>query len=217
MKRFIIGILAAAALTAAQPAMANDPEDYMYVVPESLELDADGVGTVTVCLNTKVDEYNSFMMDLYLPEGFTIVKNRQGKYAFTWNNDEDEGSVVDHSMNSGDRPDGAIRMLGTSVSASYIYPGDNWLFKFKIQAPEGFDSEAPATFKKIEFAEGIKSVHYFDDVEFWIRANGVPSSVADVTYDYDGEEVIYNLQGIRVQRPLVPGYYIINGQKQLIK
>lgn len=214
MKNLIVAIMAVVALCNAIPANANDPEDYMYV--NDVILDNTGVGTVTVYLKTNVEEYNSFMMDLYLPEGFTIVKNRAGKYAFTWNNDEETGSVVDHTMNSADK-DGYIRLLGASLSASYILPGDNWIFSFKVQAPDDFKTIAEASFKKIEFAEGEKQVHYFDDVNFTIRPK-ILTGVEDVTYDADGEdEFIYNLQGIRVNKPLAPGIYIINGKKQLVK
>lgn len=43
------------------------------------------------------------------------------------------------------------------------------------------------------------------------------SGIEDVIVDRTGEDVIYNLQGIRVQAPLTPGFYIINGEKRLVK
>lgn len=212
MKRILTGILAAAAMLCSQPAMANDPEDYMYI-PEDVVLNDEGQATVYVWLKTNVEEYNSVIMNLYLPEGFTILKNSRGKYIFNWNTAEDV--APSHSMNYGEH-DGYIRLVGVSAANDYLLPGDHWLFNFTIQAPEGFDSYAIASFRDIEFAEGTVRNHYFDDVYFVIRTADV-TGIEDVTVDYTENDVIYNLQGIRVQAPLTPGFYVINGQKRYVK
>lgn len=202
------------ALFVSLPAVANDPDDYMYVNPDFVELNDEGVGTVTVWLKTYVEEYLTFGMDLYLPEGFTIVKNSRGKYIFTWNDDDITGSVVSHQMSYADR-DGFIRIIATSMSQDYILPGDNWLFSFQVQAPEGFNSQAEAEIKNIGFAEGLKEQHNFDDVTFTIGVK--TTGVENISCEGDGEEVIYNLQGIRMERPLRPGIYIINGVKTAVR
>lgn len=212
MKKLIFGIMAAAALLSAQPAMANDPDNYVYV-PEDVVLDDQGQAQVKLWLKTDVTEFNSFSFNLYLPEGFTILKNTRGNYIFTWNTGEDV--APSHNMSYADK-DGYISMLGTSVANEYLLPGDHWLFYFTIQAPEGFDSFAIGSFRDIEFAEGTVRKHVFDNVDFVIRTADV-TGIEDVTVDLDGEDVIYNLQGIRVQAPLTSGFYIINGQKRHVK
>ncbi len=101
------------------------------------------------------------------------------------------------------------------MSQDYILPGDNWLFSFQVQAPEGFNSQAEAEIKNIGFAEGLKEQHNFDDVTFTIGVK--TTGVENISCEGDGEEVIYNLQGIRMERPLRPGIYIINGVKTAVR
>lgn len=214
MKRILFGALAAIAMWCSQPAMANEPDDYMYI-PEDVVLDDQGQAKVYVWLKTNVTEYNTFAMNVYLPEGFSIVKNSRGKYVFTWNNEDFDEVTYSHSMSYADH-EGYISILGASLSNDYIMPGDNWLFYFTIQAPEGFNTYAVGSFKDIEFAEGTIRAHYFDDVDYIIRTADV-AGIENVMVDGNGEEVIYNLQGIRVHAPLTPGYYIVNGQKRLVK
>lgn len=212
MKRLLIGVLATSAVLFSQPVLANDPEDFMYI-PEDIVLDGEGQAKVYVYLKTNVAEYNTLIMNLYLPEGFTILKDNRDKYIFNWNTEEDV--APSHNMSYADH-DGYIRMLGTSVSNDYLLPGDHWLFNFTIQAPEMFDSHAIASFRDIEFSEGMVRNHYFDDVDFVIRKANL-SDIKNVSVDGNKEDVIYNLQGIRVQTPLIPGYYMVNGQKIFVK
>jgi len=59
------------------------------------------------------------------------------------------------------------------------------------------------------------------DYTHWYYSDSVltPESlgVESVEVDSDEEEVIYNMQGIRVSRPLSSGLYIINGKKVLVR
>ena len=43
------------------------------------------------------------------------------------------------------------------------------------------------------------------------------TGVEDITISNNGEPVIYNISGIRVKDLTVPGVYIINGKKVLVK
>ncbi len=45
---------------------------------------------------------------------------------------------------------------------------------------------------------------------------GEITGVEEIVVGNNGEQVIYNMQGARVQN-LVPGIYIINGKKVLVK
>ena len=211
MKKILTEILAAAAMLCSEPTMANDPKDYMYI-PEDIILNEEGQASVYVWLKTNVVEYNTIIMNFYLPEGFSILKNSRNKYIFNWNTEE--YVAPSHNITYADH-DRYIRILGTSVKNEYLLPGNHWLFNFTIQAPEWFNSDAIASFRDIEFSEGTVRNHYFDDVDFVIRRANV--GLKDVSVDYDDNDEIYNLQGIRVQAPLSPGFYIINGEKRFVK
>ena len=41
--------------------------------------------------------------------------------------------------------------------------------------------------------------------------------IEDITPDHEGPDVIYNLQGIRLDRVTTPGLYIVNGKKVMMR
>lgn len=213
LKSTITAAVAGLAILAPRPASALDPDDYMYV--PDVKLNEDGSGTVVVRVKTNVEEYNTIMMNIYLPNGFTIEKRRD-KYVFTWNTEDDV--VYDHAPTTLDHPtanedpDGEkyIGFLAFSITNSYILPGDNWLYKFNIQAPEGYDETDFGYFKKIAFSEGLVADHYFDDVKYAIIPYKLWTGVEDVCVDGTEEaEEVYDLNGRRVSGPVTPGFYIV--------
>lgn len=221
MKHILTVIIAAASLWCSQPALANDPEDYMYIPGGEVTVDDKGQAQVYVWLKTNVVEYNTIIMKLYLPEGFTILKNNRGKYIFNWNTEEDV--APSHVMSYADH-DGYIRMLGTSVANDYLLDGNHWLFNFTLVAPEGFNKDATASFRDIEFSEGTVRNHYFDDVNFVIHPKDLPDGIGDIyaddAIDKNKPVDVYNLSGIRVAdslEHLAPGVYIVRQDEKVGK
>lgn len=210
MKHILTGILIATELLCIQPAFANDLDDLIYI-PNDIVINDKGEAEVYVWLKTNVIEYNTIVMNLFLPEGFTILKNNNGKYIFNWNTEEVAPSHIMSYANN----DEYIRLLGCSISNDYLLPGNHWLFNFTIQVPADFDSCATVSLRDIEFSEGTVRNHYFDNVDFVIRKD-FEAEIEDNFVGSNGEDVIYNLQGIRVYTPLTTGYYIINGQKHFV-
>lgn len=89
-------------------------------------------------------------------------------------------------------------------------PGDNWLYKFNIQAPEDYGKTEYGYFKKIAFSEGLVADHYFDDVKYAIMSYKIWTGVEVIAVDAeDGEEVVYDLNGRRIPAPVIPGFYIV--------
>lgn len=210
LKNIIRSLVCGLCMVSALSVRANDPEDYMYV--PDVQLDESGKGTVVVWLKTNVDEYNGILMDIYLPKGFEIEKNSRGKYIFTWNTEDDV--VVDHSATTADKTtdngDPYITFLGVSFTASYILPGDNWLYKFNIQAPAGYDTTEYGYFRRLTFAEGVVAEHYFDDVEYAIKPFEIMTGVETVTVADGSDREMYDLHGRRIENPemAAPGVYI---------
>lgn len=227
-KLLIAGLVALCPLFAAAAEGDTDKPDYLYV--PDVTLDAEGKGTVEVHLNTYVVEYNSFMMDVYLPDGFTIEKNKRGKYVFTFNTAEEV--VVDHTITTADHAaneDHAafVRIVACSISMSYILDGDNLLFSFNITAPEGYSQTENGEIKRIEFAEGSTmetvNAHYMPDVSFAIIPD--PSTGVENVGVEEGAVTVFSLQGVELLRDapasslrsLPAGLYIVNGAKKLIR
>ncbi|MDE6464517.1 MAG: hypothetical protein K2L16_07795 [Muribaculaceae bacterium] len=226
-KYIIAGMLALCPLFAVAADGDTDKPDYLYV-PEVL-LDSEGKGTVKVYLNTYVEEYNTFRLDIYLPEGFAISKDRRGNYAFKFNTEDDV--VYDHTMASADNVDAEnrpyVRILGTSMTSTFIMPGDNLLFSFNITAPEGYSETEDGEMKNLEFAEGVEVEtahdHFLPDVSFAIIPD--PSTGVENVGVEEGAVTVFSLQGVELLRDapasslrsLPAGLYIINGAKKLIR
>lgn len=217
-----------AAAIMAMPAHADETTDaattdHIYV-PEVL-LAEDGTGTVEVWLSTSVEEYNAFMMDIYLPAGFTIEQKR-GNYEFTFNTDDE--TVYDHASVSvqKENTDGTpfIRMIASSMTQSWIASGDRKLFTFNITGPSDLTDTATGKLTDIDFGEGNQvdtaKDHWLPDVSFavvpFVNWTGVETITADALEAY---APIYTLQGVRVAgHPTAPGIYLrADGTKIMIK
>ncbi len=59
--------------------------------------------------------------------------------------------------------------------------------------------------------------HYFDDAYFTITPYDESTGIENVSVDFTGEDVIYDLTGRRVEHPTAPGIYIVNGEKKIIR
>lgn len=80
--------------------------------------------------------------------------------------------------------------------------------------------------KMLDIVEPVGAV--FENGSVWIGQNVQshvvikakqqdPTDVEGIAEDKCTEEKIYNLQGVRVNRPVAPGVYIVNGKKHIIK
>ena len=235
MKRYILSLLAFAALGTTQVVAQTEretdsqgKENYVYVPDAILYIDASNkTGTLEVWLDNETTDFNTYIMDLYLPEGFTITKNsRTGKFNVTANNgDEYDSKTVDHSIAVGEH-DGFYRILGASLSSTWILNSDDLLFSVTIQAPEDFSvaetrAAIEGAIRNIEIAAGGADAvtHYFPDVNFAVDLNtqvGVDEIIDGSNALYP--EGVYDLQGRRiVTDKLEPGIYIIDGKKVMVK
>lgn len=213
----------------AIPAIAEDTTtdkpDYVYV--PNVYLNEDGTGTVYVYLNTYVTEYNGFWIDIYLPEGVTINKNKNDKYIFTLNNNEDDGPLYDHMHLSGDNEneDGEsfVRVAAVSPTMSYIDPGDHLLLTFKITADPSYTVDKEAQFRNMDFAEGstleTANDHWLPDTSFMIYPYKIWTGMDNVNvYGEDDDTAVYTLQGVRVDaKNLAPGIYVRAGRKIMVR
>lgn len=226
MNKILKYLLAGAALWGFVPfadAQTSDERpDYIYV-PEVI-VDDQGKATVEVWLNTYVTQYNAFAMNVYLPEGFEIDKDRRGNFAFKPNTADDV--LYDHSFMS-EAKDGYVRLVAGSASISYIMPGNNMIFSFGITGPANYDKWGTGWIRKPQFAEDIDDTaidHDLADTSFAVHPLGM-TGVEDVASADAGTVTVYNLQGIvllrdadpSAVRTLPPGLYIVNGRKTFVR
>ncbi len=112
-------------------------------------------------------EYVAFQFDIYLPEGLTIVQEKE-KYHFTFNTDRSD----DHTFTSAVQTDGAIRVAGASLTNAYFWGTSGDFVYFSVTAAEDFTGSHEITMKRIMFS----------------TKEAVRSELADVTTTVTGEE-----------------------------
>lgn len=230
IRNFFILIAAATSASLNTAAAQEGQSVKFFVQPDKIEV-KQGMAEVQLWYTTDITTLNTFQFDLSLPEGFSVEKNSRGNYKFTWNPDEDV--VYDHAMtivykDNVDEP--YYRWVGYSGSNSYLGTGTNMLLKFNIVVPDDFTftshpkGETCRIFKFLmvenDLADKDNPIkHPQEDINFTIWPSDTPTAIETITANEDGdeEEMIFDLHGVRVYRPLLPGFYIINGEKQFVK
>lgn len=224
MKRFIYPIIALAAFVWAPEAAAIDEYVGIFINPIVVEVE-NGKGTVEVWYETDIPTLNAFDFRLYLPKGFDLAKNSRGSYEkFVINPDEDV--VYNHSISAAghlDAEEPYVTFVGLSTTNDYLGTGRHWLFSFNVTAPDDFTAAnfplgAEARIGNMTIASNSPSgvISYHPSTSFVFAPGNVLTGVENVSVEGNadnGEEEIYDLHGIRMQRPLQPGIYIINGEK----
>lgn len=229
MKKKLLSTIILLAAAMGISASAEDLTVKMYVNPTEISADEKGIARVEVWLDTNCKELNSFQMQIRLPEGFSIQKNSRGKYVITPSTDEDV--IYSHQFQTSDHDtdtnDPYINLTATSLNLDFLGTGNNMLFWFNVVAPEDFTPEkypegVSCNISNIGVAQNLGGTnvvpHYSPTSYFTILPYSEGSDVDDVMVDEDGDgdEEIYDLRGVRVHRPLAPGYYIINGTKTAV-
>lgn len=143
-------------------------ENYIYVKYNSLCIDQETQsGSLEIWLDNITDDFNSYLMDIYLPEGFSIAKSEGSDLYNVQPNNGNKTS--DHAIRIAER-EGFYRILGYSITGSPIAKGNDMLLKFVIKIPDYFDtttSDIDIKIKNISIAAGVSGevAHCFPDIE----------------------------------------------------
>ena len=205
-----------------------DEDNYVYVKPSPIYIESRTLlGYLDVWLDNVTDNFNTYMMDIYLPEGFSIPKKDDSDdFDIHINTVKTPGHTIRVSQGS----TGAYRIIGFSLTGIPIATGDGQLFSVHIQAPDSFNSastDVVGSIKNINIAAGTSGepAHYFPDVTYPFEYS-VETGVDKLTQSTPSlPTVIFNLQGVCLKRSatqedinaLAPGVYIIGGKKVIVK
>lgn len=137
-------------------------------------------------------EYVAFQFDIYLPEGLTIVQEKD-KYNFTFNTARND----DHTFTSAVQTDGAIRVASASLSNAYFWGTSGDFVYFSVTAAEDFTGSHEIAMKTIMFStkEAVRSeladvttaVTGIEAGESWITLDETSTELPEAT---DGEVLI---------------------------
>ena len=234
MKRFIIFSILAWTLGGhlmAQDSSEKDSYDednYVYVSPDAVYIYSETYqGSLNVWLDNVTDNFNTYMMDIYLPEGFSIPKKEDSD---DFEIQVNAAKTPSHTVRMTQRTDGSYRIIGFSLTGIPIATGEGLLFTATVQAPTTFNATTTGvegSIKNINIAAGTSGepAHYFPDVTFpfdfttEVSVDKLELSQEGILFD------IFNLQGVCLKRnatqedvdALVPGVYIIGGKKVVLR
>lgn len=143
--------------------------NYFYT-SDFIKIDpATGLGSIEIRFDNQTDNFNSYQLDIYLPEGFEIVKSGRTGYDVKANNgDEDDSKTVDHIITVMYNENGGFyRITSYSPTMTYIWTGDDLLLTASVKAPDDYDynNVVFGQIKNIKFAAGTVG-HSFQDIEF---------------------------------------------------
>ena len=234
MKRIIICSILAALFSGhlmAQDSQEKDSyeeDNYVYVKPSPVYVYSKiFLGFLDVWLDNVTDNFNTYMMDIYLPEGFSISKKDDSDdFDIQINTEKTPG----HTVRVSQRTDGSYRIVGFSLTGIPIATGDGQLFTVTIEAPDSFgadSSDVEGSIKNINIAAGTSGepAHYFPDVTFPIEYTTLTGINVVETSDIYLPTDIFSLNGVCLKRQasaedienLAPGIYIIGGKKVIVK
>ena len=167
----------------------------------SMTCDEKNVWTIEVAM-TGYNEYKALQADIVIPEGLEVTAVATAEKA------------GNHSIISNIDDDGLLKVVLFSLTNSMFDTSAEVLFRIKATGSLKLDD--------IFNIENIYAVGT-DNREYSIGYEGMTISeeagAAVITDNFDSDTEIYNLQGIRIKNTetLLPGIYIINGNKTIIR
>ena len=172
----------------------------------AIQLESNSVGSAPNQLN-----YVAFQFDIYLPEGLKVDMKR-GKYNFALT----EARKDDHTLTFADQADGAIRVIGASLSNAYFWETSGDFVTFSVTAEEDFAGAKALYLKNIKFSTKTGERSDLDDVT--VNINNDASGIENISSESGQNGNVYNFQGQKLREDgntnsLPHGLYIINGKK----
>ena len=128
--------------------------------------------------SSEIDKRCGFQFDLYLPEGLTVEK-KKNKYNFTFNTDRND----DHTMSSSDQPDGAIRVVGISMSSAQFWEAAGEFIYFTVTAASDFAGSHEITISEIQFSDLKGTLMPVADSKTVINPGGGEIPATGITLD----------------------------------
>lgn len=181
-------------LTIAGRAFADD-----YLSVANVTMDAGKTQKVSICLNNTTT-FNAFQLDLVLPDGITVAKNKKGKDDITLEGDR----IEDHTLSINEPSIGTYRIVCASLNSENFYEKEGALLYVNLQASETASGEKTVQIKNIIFSEpnsvpgGSAIQHDLADVSFKVTVAGKPTVTADDksrAYGDTNPELTYTVSG----------------------
>jgi hypothetical protein len=199
---------------------ATNPEDVDNVIyVESFQVEP---GTTEATLSVQMKntaEIRGFQFDLYLPEGVSVTVNAKGKIQGAALNENRLPEDDEHSLTSSVQADGAVRFLCGSQYQETFTGNSGELMTINVKLDEGMaNGEYVIAIKNQKLSENDITKSYETELVESILTvgNATPTGINEVLTSQNTTNVVYDLQGRRVQNAS-KGLYILNGKKVVVK
>ena len=174
--------------------------------------------TLSVQMKNTAD-IRGFQFDMYLPEGVSIIKNPKGRIQGVELAADRLPEDDEHTLTCSEQADGAVRFLcGSQYQETFTgNEGELMTINVKLSA-ELADGEYTIAIKNQKLSENDITKSYETELVESILTvgNATPTGINEVLTSQNSTNVVYDLQGRRVQNAS-KGLYIINGKKFVVK
>ncbi len=138
-------------------------------VPD-VEITAGGSTDLVINMETDVTSFTAYQMSLYLPDGVTVQKKANGKYAYTFNADRHNGEF---SFSVKDATDGSILITCYSADKDIITGTSGELLRLPIEvASTATAASLQGSIRNFEFTDTGTQAYNAADASFTVTITG---------------------------------------------
>ena len=133
------------------------------------QIEAGQSTNIIINLNNTETYLTAYQMKLFLPEGVTVQKKANGKYAYTANADRHDGAFT---FTVKDAADGSVLITCFSADKDVITGTSGELIRLPIDVASSVTTSLQGSLKNIEFTDVNAQAHKISDVDFTLTIGG---------------------------------------------
>lgn len=138
-----------------------------------IQIEAGQSTSLVINLNNAESNLTAYQMSIYLPQGITIQKKVNGKYAYTANADRHDGTFT---ISLKDAADGSVLIACFSADKDVLTGTNGELIRLPIDVDSKMTFPQAGSIKNIEFTDDNSQAHKHADVMFNFMSSSIPAT-----------------------------------------
>lgn len=130
---------------------------------DPISIEAGKTAQLIINLSNTETNLTAYQMSLYLPEGVTVQKKANGKYAYTANSDRHDGAFT---ISVKDAADGSVLIACFSADKDVLVGNSGELLRLPLEVASTVTTPQQASLKNIEFSDVNANAYHPSDVTF---------------------------------------------------
>jgi len=154
-----------------------------------IEIEAGQTANLIINLDDAPDNFTAYQMMVYLPDGVTVQKKTNGKYAYTANADRHDGAFT---VTVKDAADGSVLIACFSADKDVLTGTSGELIRLPLEVASTVTTSLQGSIKNIEFSDVNNNAYNPADVDFALTLKGgstPPDVSGDVTVSVPDIEI----------------------------